>query len=466
MFFAAPWLEGYARRAHRKLGFPAEKIGISLPPRPTPRAVATPTPQIITVPEPEPTTEPPLPEESRPALIRIPRQELRTAQLWNGIIANHTLELAEGGLASEERLRDQSYVMNFLFINTVPTAASTLEELLRTSSKLHEVLPGLESMMESARVSRYFDLLYEEKIKNNRSNLSILSQLVSRHNFYDCQTILKLRHPKTGRRVTLIQADMDVVTDGTDPERTLEYDTTSPSFQPITTYGWARTSRAPENPLIPQYRQLIKDRETELNTPGTTDERKRALRSSIDYLRRLIADLQARSFLVAQNDPFIVIPLSMRGTGAPQIGDYAAVIHENRVFPAIVGEYGPAAKIGEASLRICREIDPTVSGLRRAVSDLSVTYLIFNDTVEKPHRRPNLDHWHNMVQKYLDEVGGISVQLHKFEDTLSKPTPSPTPELTPELTPEPTPTLTLELTPEPATNETLVEDPKSRLESF
>ena len=43
--------------------------------------------------------------------------------------------------------------------------------------------------------------------------------LLSRHNFYDCQTVSQLRHPNTGRRAILLQGDMDVDADGSDSDR-------------------------------------------------------------------------------------------------------------------------------------------------------------------------------------------------------------------------------------------------------
>jgi hypothetical protein len=430
-FLAAPWLDNLARRVHRKLGYPAKNFGIELPPRPTPRALPTPTPTPTPKPTPPPQDPTPEPTPTEPTLIRIPRQELNTAQLWSGITANRTLLIPEGASASAERNNPAAYLLEMTFTATLPRAATSLEDFQHACPRLAETINDLPLMLQNARVSRFFEALYEEKIKINRQNLGILSALVSRHNFYDCDTILEITHPRTRRKIFLIQADMDVVTDGTDPERTLEYDTTSPSFQPITNYGWPRRSRTPENPTIPRYRELLKQRRDELNSPNTTPERKTALRNSIAYLQRLIADLQARSFLVAHGDPFIVIPLSMRGAGAPEIGDYAVVLHGGRAFPAIVGEYGPREKIGEASTRIAREIIPNITGLQRPVSNLSVTYIIFPGTAEKPFRRPDLKHWHNRVQKLLEDIGGLSVPLHEFEDIFATPGPSPSPTPTP-----------------------------------
>ena len=55
-----------------------------------------------------------------------------------------------------------------------------------------------------------------------------------------------------------------------------------------------------------------------------------------DLLTLEIKDMKARSSLIAEKDPFIVISLLFRGYSGtnkftPQIGDYAAVIHEGKI---------------------------------------------------------------------------------------------------------------------------------------
>ena len=68
-------------------------------------------------------------------------------------------------------------------------------------------------------VSPLYADLYATKVKVLRDNLGRLDQLLSRHNFYDCQTVLQLRHPQTHRKALLLQADMDVDADGSDSDR-------------------------------------------------------------------------------------------------------------------------------------------------------------------------------------------------------------------------------------------------------
>jgi hypothetical protein len=77
----------------------------------------------------------------------------------------------------------------------------------------------LAALLTPDSVSPFFKDLYETKLKLLRENLTRLDQLLSRHNFYDCQTVLQLKHPETHRRAVLLQADMDVDADGSDGDR-------------------------------------------------------------------------------------------------------------------------------------------------------------------------------------------------------------------------------------------------------
>ena len=158
-------------------------------------------------------------------------------------------------------------------------------------------------------------------------------------------------------------------------------------------------------------------------------------------LKREVADLKARSFLIAEADPFIVVPLFMlryRGIDAyaPTIGDYAVVLHGDRVFPAIVGDAGPTFQAGEASLRMAKEINEKAGVYSRPVSDLSVSYLVFPGSAESTKGPPDLEQWHERCQALLDGLGGLGpgVSLHHWEDTTKAavaPEVQPAPELEP-----------------------------------
>jgi hypothetical protein len=109
------------------------------------------------------------------------------------------------------------------------------------------------------------------------------------------------------------------------------------------------------------------------------------------------------------------------------MGDYAVVIHGNKMYPAICGDYGPTQKMGEASLFMAKAISEKATPYRRPESDLKVTYLIFPGTAEKPNAPPNLNHWHEKCSAYLKEFGapGPGHELHRWEDPFKKPEPIP-----------------------------------------
>ena len=49
-----------------------------------------------------------------------------------------------------------------------------------------------------------------------------------------------------------------------------------------------------------------------LKSPKLTKEEKPALTSRVEEIPRITADLKRRSYLIGQEDPFIVIPSSLR----------------------------------------------------------------------------------------------------------------------------------------------------------
>jgi hypothetical protein len=74
------------------------------------------------------------------------------------------------------------------------------------------------------------------------------------------------------------------------------------------------------------------------------------------------------------------------------------------------------------------------------VSDLKVTYLIFPGTADTSIGPPNLEKIRARCEKLVEEMGGASVPLHRWENLI--PTPTPTPSPTPTPTPFASPTAT------------------------
>jgi hypothetical protein len=374
--------------------------------------------------------QPPLPEEF------IPRKDADVATFYNGITIKSKLITEQGTYASLERLSPDAYKAEFQLSVRVPKANQTLSELSRINPALPALLPDLKAMLPTAKVSGFYHKLYENKTNSIQRDITRLNKILDRHNFFDCETILEMTHPTSKRKALLIQSEMDVVADGSDGDRmaTLdEYIYLSDYYQPFTSYAWAKTTTTP-NPLLAKWAERLKKAEEAYNVKGLSADKNRELKALIDTLKVEINEMKARSSLIAEKDPFVVLSLLFRGYAStnkhtPQMGDYAVVIHGDKMYPAICGDYGPTLKMGEASLFIAKAVNPQATPYRRPESDLKVTYLIFPGTAEKPNKAPDLAHWHEKCSEYLKEIGGPGPgrELHRWEDPFKKPEPPPVP---------------------------------------
>lgn len=386
------------------------------------------TPVEIEIPEKSPT---PAPSPRTPVITG----KLDTARLFSGITVHAAVEPTPGGAASEERADPQSYVLELKLHARVPAPNTTIDELAKVNPELPRLLPGLAAMLTPDSVSPFFKELYDTKLRNLKENLVRLDQLLSRHNFYDCQTVLQLRHPESKRRAVLLQADMDVDADGSDSDRLPAGSGTSANFKPVTSYRWPKKSQIP-NSYIGPAEERLKRYQTELENKATSPERKKDLKAGIASVRDEIETLKKYSFLIGATDPYIVLPMGLGRADGGKVGDYALVIYGDRLFPAIVGDVGPSDKAGEASLRIAKEINATATAYNRPVSDLKVTYLIFPDSAEKPWGPPDLEKLLARTNELVKEIGGAGAPLHHWENIIP-PLPTPTPTPTPSATPSP-----------------------------
>lgn len=353
--------------------------------------------------------------------------DIRT--LASGLQLKSHFRSEQGRNAAVERVDKESYGIEFTIHVKVPTPARTLDELKALNPALPEILPALPDLLRNAKVSGFYHHLYDLKQKSIRDSIMRLDRVLTRHNFYDLETVLELEHPATKARAILIQAEMDVVSDGSDGDRMTNFDDyifKSQHFQPTTSYGWAKlTSKV--NPLVPRLEEKLAEAKAKLKSANLSRSEKSALEQTVSSVPKVIADLKKRSYLIAQEDPFIVIPLSLRkfrGSNAwtPGIGDYAVVIAGDKVMPAIVGDYGPSNKVGEASLRIAREIDPKSGPYNRPISDLTVSYLIFPGSADPP-AQPDYAAWHRRCSELLGKLGGLGPgrTLHVWTDRLKPP---------------------------------------------
>jgi len=360
------------------------------------------------------------------------------SRLFNGITLRSEVETTSGAAASEERVDPMSYAIDLKLRARVPTPNRTVDELGKVSPDLGKLLPGLATMVKPESVSPLFAQLYETKVRELRENLSRLDLLLSRHNFYDCQTVLALRHPETKRRALLFQADMDVDADGSDGDRVPAGNGVSPTFKPFTSFRWGKKSNRP-NPYLPGIEDRL--RRVELEQRTATPERKRDLKNAATELRDEISAMKKYSYLIGTYDPFIVVPASFtKGSDAAHVGDYAVVIAGSTIYPAMVGDVGPNDRVGEASLRIAKEVNGLSNPNNRPISELKATYIVFNGTADSSWGSLDLEKLQARCEALVKEIGGASVPLHRWLNTvppLPTPTPTPTPSPTPSISPTP-----------------------------
>lgn len=323
-------------------------------------------------------------------------------ELGAGINMRSGVEFKPGSTASSDRREKDAYLVKLSLSLRLPHAANG-EDLKQTNPKLPAVLNRYDALMQHAQVSPWFHALYLHKQNRIRKNASTLDRLLDRHNFYDTDTILQITAPDSGRRVLWMQADMDVVSDGSDGDRLPKMSDKvmkSDFYQPSTSYRWRKIGKTP-NPLLAKWENKLKNLQKD----------RKSSKSAIEHARTVVADLKLFSFLLAEYDPFIVIPLTFKegkdDTFRPEPGDYAAVVVENRVFPALVGDYGPKFKTGEASLRLSKLVNPRATSYARAVSNLEVSYIIFPGSKEEKNGPPDYDRLNSRVRELLEEIGGL-----------------------------------------------------------
>jgi hypothetical protein len=352
-------------------------------------------------------------------------------ELRSGIPFKTKVTFEEGKTAVSERITEDSYTASYELKLRLPKAATTAVELEKANPKLSTILPGLPPLLEKAKVSPWYDTLYKNKADRVRRDAHSLSELLTKHNIYDCETILHMT-AANGRKVFFMQAEMDVVSDGSDGDRLATMPdaiVNSTHYQPFTSYGWPKKTKTP-NPMIAGWEKRIEVGTKEMKDPATTADRKKWLADRIAYLKRGIEDLKARSYLIAEYDPFIVIPVNLLTNRsdpfAPKVGDYAVVIHGEKVYPCIVGDGGPTFKVGEASLRMARELNKNASPYSRPVSDLTVSYVVFPGSREKKAGPPDYEVWRQKCHELLLEIGGLGngYQLHQWTDLLPKTEPA------------------------------------------
>lgn len=323
------------------------------------------------------------------------------------------VNFAAGTTAAKDRLLPEAYQIKVSLNLTMPQAGGK-EDLVKVNPHLPRVLSAFDTLLDGADVSPWYHSLMLHKQNRVRKNAATLSRMLDRHNYYDTETILQIQAPDTKRKLVWMQADMDVVSDGSDGDRLPDMPKAikeSDHYQPTTSYRWRKLGTG-ANPLLPHWEERLKS--LRKNKGSAAD---------IKQAENTIFELKRYSFLLADYDPFIVLSLTMREGKSDykaQVGDYVVVIVGDKAYPAIVGDYGPSFKSGEASLRLCKEINPKATVYARPVSDLSVSYLIFPGSKKEEHGPIDYELMHQRCSDLLNDIGGLGegIVLQKLKDKL------------------------------------------------
>ena len=345
----------------------------------------------LETPSPSPPTATPTPTPLPEAFI--PSSRMETARLFNGMEIHSRVTTGEGAPAVIERKTPDAYLLDLEVKVQVPKPAQTLEELAGADPLIDSVLPGLKDELPAATVSSFYHGLYQLKVDAVNRTLARLDQIVSRHNFFDCNTILELKDPKTNRKALLIQSDMDVNADGSDADRVSDVDGSTANFQPFTSYRWQKKTNKP-NQFIPEREEKLKQLQSEYDAKTTPARTQKAPQRTTGTDPKGSGRSEKIQFLIAKADPYVVLPGFMfrqpNHPFEPKLGDYVVVIYQGKLYPALLGDVGPSYKIGEASLRICTELDPRSNPYNRPASDLNITYLVFPGSAEETPGPPDL----------------------------------------------------------------------------
>jgi hypothetical protein len=369
-------------------------------------------------------------ESSIPTL---PRKNYDTARLFSGLFLKSSVVCTNSPRTALITAADtNSYQLDITLHVNWPQAATNPADISAATPELPLLLPNLDQLLTGTTPSPAYSELLKHKEHSLRANLASLQRLPYRDSLFDCQTILDLRNTNSSRAALLVQAIMNVNTDGSDGDRNLQIDKLSSTFQPQTNYRWEKTGTRP-NPCLKEAETQLALSQAELGNGTLTPKEKTSLENEQASAQATVIELKRWSFLVGAADPFIVLPSFMVGKspGQPSIGDYAVVIAHGTLYPAILGDLGPNSKIGEASLRICREIDSKSGADRRPSSRPEVVYLIFPGTADKPMTTPDYQHWSERCHTLWKEFGGSDAAPWHEWSSLEKAWPTPTPSTTP-----------------------------------
>ena len=361
--------------------------------------------------------------------LTLPRANYDLVKMANGALVEAQVESnTSTNCALIIAATPEDYALQLTLHVVIPKPATTLTELAAATPELPQALPNLEEMIPSSAEGKkialpFFVTLFEKKIKSLQHHLSRLEQLFPRESLYDCQTILPLTNKKNGARAILVQAIMNVNADGSDGDRNIPLEKLSSCYQPQTNYRWPKATGHANLNVHEIEEQLTQAKLSMTNTALTLDQKSK-LQEQVSNKEQMLTELQRWSFLIGSADPFIVLPkfmLDPKNAESATIGDYAVVLYQNTLYPAIIGDIGPSFKIGEASLRLCRAIDPRSGADRRPVSSPQVSYLIFPKSADASMSAPNYTHWSDRCHQLWNDLGGSQTMTWHEWSNLEQP---------------------------------------------
>lgn len=373
------------------------------------------------------------PEEDAP-LIRLKKASKTVVdiqQLSNGIPLRTEVVYGTGQSVSEERISADSYTANYQVKIRIPQPAIKMSDLEKNGSRLSLILPRFASLFAKGAISPYFRTVYDAKIAEVKQNATRLNQIISKASLYECNTILNFVSDQ-GRRMLFIQADMDAEIKGSDGDRLPKMppeQVNSLVYNPFTAYHWRVSGDFP-NPMIEGWKRRITIGEKELAATTTDLQKKQWIQNRIATLKQGVEHMRRNGFLISTHDPYIVLPSHLvnrpNDAFSPKIGDYAVVIHGNKVYPCIVGDESHDSSIGEASARIATELNAQWKLGSKAVSSPTVNYIIFPNSRETQAKSPDYALWRAKCIALLSEIGGLGreYQLHEWEQPLKSQTKS------------------------------------------
>lgn len=346
-------------------------------------------------------------------------------QLSNGIPLRTEVVYGIGQSVWDERISADSYAANYQVKIRIPQPAIKMSDLEKNGSRLSLILPGFTSLFAKGAISPYFRTVYDAKIAEVKQNATRLNQMIPKANLYECNTILNFVTDK-GRRMLFIQADMDAAIKGSDGERLSKLppeQVDSITYNPFTAYHWRVLGDFP-NPMIDGWKKRISIGEKELAATTTDLHRKKWIQNRILALKQGVEHMRRYGFLISAYDPYIVLPSYLVNRSndpfSPKMGDYAVVIHGDKVYPCIVGDESHDSSIGEVSARIAREVNPEWNTGIKAVSAPFVNYIIFPNSREIQSKSPDYSLWREKCISLLNEIGGIGheYKVHEWEQRL------------------------------------------------